>query len=165
MPRPLVAMILALAILLPILASAAPGEEDAARDRKTGRLESDLSIGSVSNGRLGIVKSIWFYAVPKVLSFGLSFDFVAEFVPFSVGICLNAPIPYVVPFVYAAAGTSLTIGGITHFGGGLKFRLGRRFGLIAEYRRYRYTRNVAGNPPLYEKDTSYHIGAGISWIY
>ena len=166
MPRlnRIVPLIVILSLLAPSLATGA--QDDAAKSpRKITRWESDLSIGTVSNDRLGIVKSIWWFPVPKIVAIGLSIDYVAEVMPFSLNVAVNAPTPYVVPFVCAGAGTSLTTGGITHYGGGIKIRLGRRFGLIAEYRTYRYKRNVSGNPPLYETSTAAFFGGGIAWIY
>ncbi len=129
------------------------------------RWESDLSAGSVSSGRLGIVKSFWWYAVPKVVAVGLSLDHVLEAIPFSLNVALNAPLPVVVPFVCAGAGTALTCGGITHYGGGIKVRFGRRLGVIAEYRRYHYRQTDGTFFPTYTKAAAHYFGAGIAWIY
>jgi hypothetical protein len=156
-------LILILGLYVSPLAAVPPDAAGASR-AKVSRWESNLSIGSVSNGRIGIVKSIWWFAVPKVFAVGLSFDYVTEFIPFSAGVTLNAPIPVVVPFVCAGAGTSLTVGSITNFGGGVKIRLGRKFGLIAEYRKYHYTHDV-GWPSVREKGVAEYFGAGIAWIY
>ena len=129
------------------------------------RWESDLSVGAVSSGRLGIVKSFWWYAVPKVVAVGLSLDHVLEAIPFSLNVALNAPLPVVVPFVCAGAGTALTCGGITNYGGGVKVRLGRRLGLVAEYRRYHYRQSDGAYDPTYTKAAANYFGAGIAWIY
>jgi hypothetical protein len=103
--------------------------------------------------------------VPKFVALGLSFDYVYEAVPLSVDIALNAPLPVVVPFVCAGAGGSLTVGGLTFYGGGIKIRLLKKFGLIAEYRKYRYTHDSNANPPVTETVNTDYIGGGIAWIY
>jgi hypothetical protein len=86
-------------------------------------------------------------------------------VPLSVDIALNAPIPVVIPFVCAGAGGSLTGSTLTFYGGGIKIRLLKKFGLIAEYRRYRYNHDSSGNPPVEEMVDVDYFGAGIAWIY
>ncbi|MCX6574483.1 MAG: hypothetical protein NTX99_10900 [Candidatus Aminicenantes bacterium] len=156
---------LLIALLAPSLA-AQDADKPTATPVKASRWESNLSGGWVSNGRVGLVKSFWWYALPKVFALGLSFDYVYEAMPLSVDIALNAPIPVVVPFVCAGAGTSLTSGGITFYGGGIKVRLKKRFGLIAEYRKYRYTHsNTDTNPAVEETVNTDYLGAGIAWIY
>ena len=146
----------------PVTGSPAPPEGSSPR---IFRWESDLSIGSVSSGRLGIVKSVWWYAVPKVVAVGLSLDHVLEAIPLSLNVALNAPLPVVVPFVCAGAGTTLTVGGITHYGGGVKVRLGRRLGVIAEYRRYHYWQTNGAFDPILTKAAAHYFGAGVAWIY
>jgi hypothetical protein len=152
-------------LLLSGLLAGAPGA-DPTTPRKIPRWESNLSIGGTSNGRLGVIKSFWWFGLPKVLAVGLSFDCVfRQAIPLSIDIALNAPITIVKPFICAGAGATLTGGGITHYGGGLKIRLARKFGIIAEYRRFRYSSRVSYSPPVFEKVTTDYIGAGISWAY
>jgi hypothetical protein len=162
-PRP-IAPLIVLLLLVPALAAAQDTAASPA-PAKAHRWESNLSGGSVSNGRVGLVKSFWWYAWPKIFALGLSFDYVYEAMPLSIDIALNAPIPVVVPFVCAGAGGSLTAGGLTFYGGGIKIRLKQRFGLIAEYRKYRYTHNTDTNPPVEETVNADYLGAGIAWIY
>ena len=159
---------LALAVLIALLAPALPAQEAAApavTPAEPSRWESNLSGGWVSNGRIGLVKSFWWHPFRKVLALGLSFDYVYEAVPLSVDIALNAPIPVVIPFVCAGAGGSLTGSSLTFYGGGIKIRLLKKFGLIAEYRRYRYNHDSSGNPPVEEMVDVDYFGAGIAWIY
>ncbi|HMA53195.1 MAG TPA: hypothetical protein VKT17_01960 [Acidobacteriota bacterium] len=154
----------ALWVLVSGFASAAPGADPPA-PQKVKRWQSNLSLGAVSNGRIGIVKSFWWFAVPRVVALGLSFDYVTEAIPLSLNVALNAPIPVVSPFVCAGAGAGLNGSGITHYGGGLRVRLGRRFGLVAEYRTYRYLVVVHLFPRIREKASADYFGAGISWLY
>jgi hypothetical protein len=142
-------------------AGAAPGPLPA----KIPRWESNLSLGAVDSGRFGIVKSFWWYAVPRVVTVGLSLDHVMEAIPVSLAVAVNAPTPLVVPFVCAGAGTTLTVGGISFYGGGLKVRLGRRLGIIAEYRRYAYRQTDGAFDPTYTKATAGYFGAGLAWLY
>jgi hypothetical protein len=163
-PSRVIVPALIIALLAPALA-AASADETAATPVKTHRWESNLSGGWVSNGRIGLVKSFWWYALPNVVALGLSFDYVYEAMPISVGVALNAPIPYAIPFVCAGAGTTLTTGGLTYYGCGLKVRLKKRFGLIAEYRKYTYQHDSSMNPPVEETVNADYFGAGIAWIY
>jgi hypothetical protein len=159
----LIAMALLLAFLGP---SAFAGQDSApAPAKKVRRWESDLSGGGVSNGRIGLVKSIWWYPLPKIIALGLSFDYVYEAMPLAINIALNAPTPVVVPFVCAGAGGTLTVGGMSFYGGGLKIRIVKRFGLIAEYRKYTYQHDSTGNPPVRETVRAQYFGGGIAWIY
>ena len=157
-------LVLVLCLSAPALAAGEPGGP-AASSGKVPRWESNLSVGSVSNGRLGIVKSFWWYALPRVVALGLSIDHVLEAVPFSLNIALNAPTPVVVPFVCAGIGTALTCGGISFYGGGVKIRLGRRIGLIAEYRKYRYNQTDGAYHPTFTKAEAGYFGGGIAYIY
>ena len=103
---------LGLWLLLSGVAGGAPGAEPPTRP-KAKRWESNLSIGGVSSGRFGIVKSFWWFAVPDIIALGLSFDHVIEAIPLSVDVALNAPIPVVRPFICAGAGAALNGTGIT----------------------------------------------------
>jgi hypothetical protein len=150
--------------MLSAFAGGAPGAEPPP-PQKIKRWESNLSIGGVSSGRFGIVKSFWWFAVPDVIALGLSFDHVIEAIPLSVNVALNAPIPVVRPFICAGAGAALNGTGITHYGGGLKVRLGKKFGLMAEYRQYYYRIIVGYFPKVWEKASAHYFGAGISWFY
>ena len=153
-----------LCLLLSGLAGGAPGADPLAA-RKIRRWQSNLSIGWVSSGRIGIVKSFWWFALPDVIALGLSFDHVLEAIPLSVNIAVSAPIPIVRPFVCAGAGAALNGGGITHYGGGLTVRLGRKFGLVAEFRQYSYDVIASLFPTVWQKASASYFGAGISWTY
>jgi hypothetical protein len=148
-----------------LLAGAAVAAGSAESPAKAHRWESNLSVGSVSNGRLGIVKSFWWYPLPKFVALGLSFDYVYEAMPMSVDISLNAPLGFIIPFACAGAGGSLTVGGMTFYGAGVKIRLGRKFGLIGEYRHYRYSHDSIGSPPVREMSSAGYFGGGIAWLY
>lgn len=158
--------VLALLALLAFAAAAGAAPGAAARPpAKVPRWESNLSLGSVDSGRIGIVKSFWWYAVPRVVTVGLSLDHVLEAIPLSLTVAVNAPTPLVVPFVCAGAGTTLTCGGISFYGGGIKVRLGRRLGIIAEYRKYRYNQTDGAFEQTYTKATAGYFGAGLAWLY
>jgi hypothetical protein len=146
-------------------AAAVSAADPPAAPAKVRRWESNLSAGAVDNGRLGIVKSIWWYALPKYIALGLSFDYVYEAMPLSIDIALNAPVGFIIPFACAGAGGSLTVGGLTFYGAGVKIRLNRKFGLIGEYRHYRYSHDSTGNPPTKEMSSAGYFGGGIAWLY
>jgi len=151
-------------LLAPPLAADTPGTGPS-EALKISRWESNLSAGAVIDRRIGIVKSIWWFALPEVFAFGPSFEFVGPFMSFSLGVAANAPLGIVTPFVCASAGASLTQGGITGYGGGIKLRLGPKFGLIFEYRKYRYTLDSNFDPDYRERVVADYLGAGISWKY
>lgn len=133
---------------------------------KSHRWESNLSAGGTANHRFGLIKSVWYFAIPKILAVGLSADCIMrEAIPFSIDVALNAPIPIVRPFVCAGAGGSLSGGGVSGYGGGLKVTLIKRFGIIVEWRRYRYTYKVSEVPVIRDKATTTYLGAGIHWVY
>jgi len=161
---PKVVGILAAGILIAGVA-AASAQTDVFKP-KSHRWESNLSAGSTANHRFGLIKSVWYFAVPKIVAVGLSADCIMrEAIPFSIDVALNAPIPIVRPFVCAGAGGSLSGGGITSYGGGLKVTLIKRFGLIVECRRYRYTYKVSEVPVIRSKANTTYLGAGIHWVY
>ncbi|MCK7478091.1 MAG: hypothetical protein M0C28_12220 [Candidatus Moduliflexus flocculans] len=99
------------------------------------------------------------------MALGLSLDHVLEAIPFSLNVALNAPTPVVVPFVCAGVGTAPTCGGISFYGGGVKIRLGRRLGLIAEYRKYFYKQTDGSCDPTFTKAEAGYFGGGIAYIY
>jgi hypothetical protein len=145
---------------------AGASETAASSPKKIARWESDLSIGGITEGRLAIVKSFWWFPLPKIVAIGLSFDYITQFLPLSLDVAVNAPIPVIVPFVCAGAGAGLSGGGVTSYGGGLKVRLGRRIGIIAEYRNYRYRpRSQSIDLPPEDPVHVHYFGAGLAWIY
>ncbi len=131
------------------------------------RWESNLSVGAVIREKtnIGIVKSLWWYPLPKIIALGLSLDYIAAMMPLSLNISLNLPLSGVVPFVCAGAGAGFSRGGITSFGGGLKFRIWEKVGLIAEYRKYSHKPDTFLNPPGTQRVRSDYIGAGVAYIY
>jgi hypothetical protein len=161
-------VILVLALLAPALVRDLPaaGQAEAGSPlKKVPRWESNLSVGAVLNQRMGIVKSFWWYPLPRIVAFGLSFDYVGAIMPLSLNVAVNLPIPFVVPFVCAGAGSTLTRGGITNYGGGLKFRIWSKIGIIVEYRKYHYTQESRLDPEAEEKVKADYFGAGIAYIY
>jgi hypothetical protein len=158
------AVVIAGSLLWP--ARAADASETASTSpAKKPRWESNLSIGGVSEGRLAIVKSFWWFPVPKIVALGLSFDYIYQFLPLSLNVAVSAPIPVFVPFVCAGAGAGLTGGNATSYGGGLKIRLLRKFGLIVEYRKYHYRPKTPPFQPPTDRVSTNYFGAGIAWVY
>ena len=146
------------------------------------RWESNLSLGYIGyqgiespppgvdnmTRHIAIVKSFWFYPfLPRILSIGLSFDYVVDDLPLSANIALNLPIKFIVPFVSAGAGASISNSTLQNYGGGLKFRTGKRFGLVAEYRHYRIKKRAqqsgSGRPDVVTM--SNYFGVGIAYLY
>jgi hypothetical protein len=163
-PRKVVPIVLLLGLVA--FAPGAYAQEPApAAAAQISRWQSNLSIGNVFGTRIGIIKSFWWYALPKVFAVGGSFDFVMPAIPLSLNVALSAPLPVVTPFVCAGAGGTLTHGGITNYGGGLRVRLGPKIGVVVEYRKYRYTLESQIDPDYHEKVVSDYVGAGISWFY
>lgn len=157
-----IVLLLGLVVFAPSAYAQEPASAEAA---KISRWQSNLSIGNVFGKRIGIVKSFWWYALPKVFAVGGSFDFVMPAIPLSLNVALSAPLPVVTPFVCAGAGGTLTHGGITNYGGGLRIGLGPKIGVVVEYRKYRYTLESQIDPDFHEKVVSDYVGAGISWFY
>jgi hypothetical protein len=159
-----------LVLLFPVLAGDVLAANQAAAGSpttKVSRWESNLSIGVVlrDKANIGIVKSLWWYPLPKIIALGLSLDYIGAILPLSLNVSLNLPLPVVVPFVYAGAGAGVSRGGITHFGGGLKFRIWKNVGLIAEYRKYSHKPDPFLDPPHALRARPDYIGAGISYLY
>jgi len=151
-------------LLVSGVSAGSPGADPPAPDRIP-RWESTLSLGRVSTGRIGAVKSFWWFAVPRVIALGLTFDWISDNIPFSLAVAVSAPIPVAAPFACAGIGGGLNGCGLNYYGGGLKVRLSQRFGIIAEYRNYRFTTVVSAYPPRREKGSADFIGAGIAWFY
>ena len=158
-------LLLALALLLPLVTSGLQAAERPAT--KISRMESNLTAGAVIKDKstVGIVKSFWWYPLPRIVALGLSFDYVGSTLPFVLNVAVNLPLPVVVPFVCAGAGTYLSRGGITHYGGGLKFRIWKKVGLIAEYRRYSHKPNPDFDPPDAPRVRPNYVGAGIAYLF
>ena len=164
----LISVILVLALLAPAFArdiSAAGQGEAGSPAKKVSRWESNLSVGTLLQEQIAIVKSFWWYALPKIFALGLSFDFVGATLPISLNVSLNLPLPVVVPFVCAGAGVSVSRGGITNFGGGLKFRIWPKIGILVEYRKYSRKPDPLVDPPGATRVRRDYVGAGIAYIY
>lgn len=150
---------LAAAIMASVLAPSARAQDL--------RWESNVSAGVIKEGQatIGIVKAVWWYAVPRIVSLGISFDYVGKTLPLSVNVALNAPLPVIIPFVQAGAGAGLSTGGILHYGGGFKIRMRGRLGWIAEYRKYFYKRETPVATPGASKHKPDYFGGGISYAF
>jgi hypothetical protein len=171
-------------ILLLLLVPLALGRAQTAKKGEP-HWESNLSLGytnylAVENPptgwvddmsrHIGIIKSFWYYPfLPRVLALGLSFDYVIDDLPLSLNASLNLPWKIFVPFVSAGAGFSFSGNTLQNYGGGLKIRTGKRFGLIAEYRHYRINKKsqgvVPGDEIVHLIRKSNYFGLGIAYLY
>lgn len=143
------------AILLVCLAAYAASETPPWQKKLSG--EFSISNGWVLKEIHGVVAAFWWYPVPNIISFGCSVDYICSSVPLSVNAGLNLPLKKIVPFISAGVGSSLTRGSISHYGGGLRFRLWEKIGIILEYQNYRY--NV---PDLVTQDEILKAGGWIT---
>ena len=171
--------------LVILLAAASFGRAQDAAKKKIPRWESNLSAGyieytsiqesgtgSVDNmsRHIGIVKSFWYYPfLPRIVSLGLSFDYVIDDLPICVNAAINVPFKFFVPFVAAGTGFSFSGSTLQSYGAGFKLRTGKKFGLIAEFRHYQIKKksNTFGTneEPTYTiRDTAY-FGFGIAYLY
>jgi len=156
------------------------------RGKPESRWESNLSIGYIrytsivssgsagqfqANRHLGIIKSISYYPLPsRLLSVGVSVDYIIEDLAFSLNGALNLPLKRVIPFVSAGAGIALSGTTLLSYGTGIKLRLGGTLGLIAEFRHFR-TRKDYGESSATKLVSglvvrhSDFIGLGITYLY
>lgn len=155
--------LLALVVLVAGVA-AASAQTDVVKP-KVLRWESNLSLGYLDSKHIGIVKSFWWFALPGVFAMGPSFDYVGDMLSFTANVALSAPLPIVRPFVCAGAGGSFSGGGLVSIGGGLRIRLTQKFGVIGEFRRYRYDHTISEVPRVREKLITNYFGFGINWLY
>lgn len=132
----------------------------------------DASTGSVDDmsRHIGIVKGFWYYPfLPRIVSLGLSFDYVIDDLPICVNAALNAPLKFFVPFVNVGTGFSFSGSTLQGYGAGFKLRTGKKFGLIAEYHHYRIKKksNTFGTTeePTYTIRESAYFGFGIAYLY
>jgi len=170
-------------LLLIITAASGMAQTAPAAQKKIPRWESNLSVGYIDytsvqdpatgniddmDRHIGIVKSFWYYPfLPRVVAFGLSFDYIVDDLPICVNVALNLPMKFFVPFVSAGTGFSFSGSTLQDYGGGVKLRTGKRFGLVFEYRHYKIKKHSSG--VLEESSTvvreSGYFGAGIAYLY
>jgi hypothetical protein len=173
-----------LAALVILFVSAALCQAQTARKREP-HWESNLSLGyidytSVQNPPEGfvddmtrhfaIVKSFWYFPfLPRIVSLGLSFDYVVDDLPISLNAALNLPTKFFVPFVSAGTGFSFSGNSLQNYGGGIKLRTGKKFGLILEYRHYRIKKKTLtsfpDDPSSYVIRDSDYLGFGFAYLY
>jgi len=165
LPGGAIGILVLAAAVLPAALEAAP-QSDQARLARLDRWESVLTGGYVTNGHIGLVKSFWWFGLSRTLGFGLSFDAVTRDIPISLNVAVSAPRGVVRPFVRAGAGTSFSGNGATHYGGGLKVRVGRKLNLVAEYGHYHYRAeehfSSSNETRKFQAD---YFGGGINWSY
>jgi hypothetical protein len=144
------------------------------------RVESNLSLGYIDytplanpppnyidtmTRHLAIVKSFWYYPfLPRLLSLGLSFDYLTDSLPLSLNVALNLPAKRIVPFACAGAGFSFSGGTLQSCGGGLKFRIRKRTGVVAEYRHYWVKRKEPRTDQRVTREANY-FGAGVAYLF
>ncbi len=154
-----------------------------AATKKIPRWESNLSGGYIEytslqdpatghvdymNRHIGIVKAFRYYLfMPRIVDIGVSFDYIVDDLPICVNVGLNLPTKFIVPFFTAGAGFSFSGSTLQDYGGGLKFRTGKRFGLIAEFRHYKIKKHSSGvneESSTVIRESNY-FGAGIAYLY
>ncbi len=183
MKRTIAALVI---VLMPVaLATAQTTQAAQAAAKKIPRWESNLTAGYIEytsiqdsstgnvdtlNRHIGIVKGFWYYPfLPRIVSLGLSFDYVIDDLPICVNAAINAPWKFFVPFVNVGTGFSFSGSSLKGYGAGFKLRTGKKFGLIAEYHHYTIKKksNTFGTTeePTYTiRDTAY-FGFGIAYLY
>jgi hypothetical protein len=166
-------------LILPGLAAFVSGQP---AGKPEPRLESNLSLGYIDYTPLAnpppgfvdtmtrhfaIVKSFWYYPfMPRLLSLGLSFDYLTDDLPLALNVALNLPAKRIVPFACAGAGFSFSGSTLQSLGGGLKFRIRKRTGLIAEYRHYWVKKKLTPmeTSPRVTREANY-FGAGLAYLF
>jgi hypothetical protein len=120
--------------------------------------EINVSVGKISTRGIGIIKSMGWYLVRNFVAFDVSITITEEEYPISGNLSFNLPVmERIVPFVTGGAGMSFKSGLIKNLGGGLKFRVLKRTGIIAEYRAYFRSGKAT---------RSYHyFGIGLSYLF
>ncbi len=134
-----------------------------AQERKL-RGESKVSMGLVVHDIIGIMKSFGYYIVPRYVAFDINFQYIVKELPIGVNVSLNLPVGKITPFVTAGAAASLRGTTILDWGGGLKYRVGKKTFLLAEYRHFRYNYRPDGSNVKEIRQTDY-FGGGICYLF
>jgi hypothetical protein len=134
---------------------------------KTPRGEFNISVGLLLHNNPSIIYGFGYYLVPRFIEVDANMAVLAgetddrgRELPLSANLSLNLPLKKIVPFVTGGAGLSPRGTFVKNLGAGIKAKLGRRMGLLVEYKYFTFTSNVSY---LAAKKITYnYIGVGLN---
>jgi hypothetical protein len=162
--------IIALLIATMFFSSIARGQFVAAQEFKKKRGAINLSLGYAEStdfekGNFGLLKSVGWNLLSGWLSAGVNFGIIKNEIMLMGNVSLIVPLDRIEPFATAVYGFILeTFSAVSNYGGGLRVRLGKKIGIIAEYRKLDFTqkRFRGGEKTKVKVD---YFGAGIFYYF
>ncbi len=143
-------------ILLSFLLILFAAEGNLLATQETTRKEIGFSFGWTFGRNPGIMKSLGWFFIPRFVEFDINLAIMEDVFALSGNLSLHLPLGPIVPFITGGGGFSPTGPTVRNLGGGLKFRLSKKTGLLAEYRHFYYS--------IPRAKTRY-LGAGITYSF
>jgi hypothetical protein len=152
------------------LASMAWGQLNMEQKTEKRRGSDDMTLGLAKSsdkekGNFGLLKSVAWNIRSDWISAGINFGIIKNEILLMGNICLNIPLNRLEPFVTAGYGFIIerfTLAG--NYGGGVRFLLGKRIGVIAEYRKLHFKYKDKQKNTESSVDVDY-FGAGIFYYF
>ena len=127
-----------------LLASIAWGQTEMEQKAKKRRGSDDMTIGLAKSsdkekGNFGLLKSVAWNIGSDWVSAGVNFGIIKNEILLMGNVCLNIPLNRIEPFVTAGYGVIIERFSLaSNYGGGVRFLLGKRIGVVAEYRKLHF---------------------------
>jgi hypothetical protein len=139
-------------------------------DAQTRRWEFNITGGLILKENPAIVMGFAYYLLPRFIALDANIAILAggrddrgRVLPISLNLSLNLPLWRIVPFVSGGGGYSSGGEFVRNLGAGLKLRLGRTMGFLAEYRYFWYAPASTFGVPDYYLDTIKYSYIGIGF--
>ena len=130
----------------------------------------NVSLGTAKSndketGNFGLLKSLDRNVLSGWASGGINFGIIKNEILLMGNISLKIPLKRIEPFVTAGYGIIIErFSPATNYGGGIRIQLGKKIGIIAEYRKLHFSYKEQRNNITNSVEVDY-IGAGLMYFY
>ena len=149
-----------------------------AKEERTGEKRGSINLtlgfaesSDIEKGNFGLLKSVGWNLLSGWVSAGVNFGIVKNEIMLMGNVCFIIPLNRIEPFVTAGYGFILeTFHAVDNYGAGLRIRLGKSIGIVAEYRKFHFVEfekdsNIRDNSKIKTKTLVDYFGAGIFYYF
>lgn len=140
----------------------------AAAQKKRGSINATLGIAKSDDketGNFGLLKSVGWNLLSGWVSGGINFGIVKNEILAMGNIGLNIPLNRIEPFATAGYGIIIErFSSVSNYGAGIRVLVGKRIGIVAEYRKIRFTYKDKQRQTQSSVNVDY-FGAGLFYYF
>jgi hypothetical protein len=143
-----------------------------AKEERTGKKRGSINLtmgyaksSDIEKGNFGLLKSVGWNFLSGWVSAGVNFGIIKNEIMIMGNASLIVPLDRIQPFITAGYGFILeTFGTVNNYGAGLRIRLGKKIGIVTEYRKLHF-KQKEGMRQAELKIIADYFGAGIFYYF